>query len=246
MMNPDRSELVKLEAERAELVAKNEAATSWGAAVGARCERIKGLDSRIAALRRLAPSDGGVKGEPVGYLYSLDGSLDVSFSQKRKPEYMRNEPWTETPLFTAPPADAGIREALERLKQGIRDIAQACVDGRVCDDVAWFTEIPAETLFDKCCNLLGEDLPTQQSALTAPGATTKSDGLCFCYFSCTDAPNCRRKAALESDVEALAATTAERPGTVTSEPEPSTSDPSSTRSEVTVEEIVSVMGCLLL
>ena len=42
-----------LETELAELQAKNEAATSWGAAVGARSERIKGLQS---ALRRLDPA----------------------------------------------------------------------------------------------------------------------------------------------------------------------------------------------
>ena len=40
----------------------------------------------------------------------------------------------------------------------------------------------------------------------------------------------------QSDVEAFAATTAERPGTVTSEPEPSTSDPSSTRSDAELFE----------
>jgi hypothetical protein len=39
-----------LEAERAELIAKNEAATSWGAAVGARSERIREIDSALAAL----------------------------------------------------------------------------------------------------------------------------------------------------------------------------------------------------
>lgn len=50
---------------------------------------------------------------------------------------------------------------VDMLRQGIRDIAQACVDGRVCDDVAWFTAIPAETLFDKCENLLDEDLPRE-------------------------------------------------------------------------------------
>jgi hypothetical protein len=39
-----------LETERAELMAKNEAATSWGAAVGARCERIKDIDRQLRAL----------------------------------------------------------------------------------------------------------------------------------------------------------------------------------------------------
>lgn len=58
--------------------------------------------------------------------------------------------------------------AVDRLRQGIRDIAQACVDGRVCDDVAWFTEIPAETLFDKCENLLDEYLPRTPSEKAKP------------------------------------------------------------------------------
>ena len=47
-------ELKALEAERAELMAKNAAATSWGAAVGARSERIKEIDQE---LRRLAAPD---------------------------------------------------------------------------------------------------------------------------------------------------------------------------------------------
>lgn len=46
-----------LEAERAELIAKNEAATSWGAAVGARHERIKEIDRELSALS--TPSDAG-------------------------------------------------------------------------------------------------------------------------------------------------------------------------------------------
>ena len=64
--------------------------------------------------------------------------------------------------------------AVDRLKQGIRDIAQACVDGIVCDDVAWFTEIPAETLFDKCENLLDEDLPQTPSERAKPWPPEKS------------------------------------------------------------------------
>lgn len=40
----------QLQAERADLVAKDEAATSWGAAVGARSERIKGIDSELRLL----------------------------------------------------------------------------------------------------------------------------------------------------------------------------------------------------
>lgn len=42
--------------------------------------------------------------EPVGYLYRTEGPVGVInyFSESRCNEYMRNEPWTETPLYAAP------------------------------------------------------------------------------------------------------------------------------------------------
>ena len=52
-MTEKREELV---AERAELVARNESATGWGAAVGARHERIKGIDRALAAMDAQAPA----------------------------------------------------------------------------------------------------------------------------------------------------------------------------------------------
>ncbi|SFL99911.1 hypothetical protein SAMN03159423_4811 [Bradyrhizobium sp. NFR13] len=45
----------ELLAERAELISKNEAATSWGAAVGARSERIKAIDSELRRLESAVP-----------------------------------------------------------------------------------------------------------------------------------------------------------------------------------------------
>lgn len=48
-MNKPASELIALADERAVLMAKNAAATSWGAAVGARSERIKEIDGLLAA-----------------------------------------------------------------------------------------------------------------------------------------------------------------------------------------------------
>ncbi|WP_416192968.1 hypothetical protein [Nitrobacter sp. TKz-YC01] len=53
----DTTERAELLAERSELIAKNEAATSWGAAAGARSERIKEIDRQLAALRRVASQD---------------------------------------------------------------------------------------------------------------------------------------------------------------------------------------------
>ena len=53
------SEREELLAERAELMAKNAAATSWGAALGARHERIKGIDR---ALQRIDESGAHAQG----------------------------------------------------------------------------------------------------------------------------------------------------------------------------------------
>lgn len=49
------TDIAKLEAELAELVAANEAATSWGAAVGARSERIQDIRSELRRLREPKP-----------------------------------------------------------------------------------------------------------------------------------------------------------------------------------------------
>lgn len=50
----------------------------------------------------------------------------------------------------------GERDALQndnaRLRSALTAIKQATIDGRVCDDVAWFTEI--ETLHDFCERVL--------------------------------------------------------------------------------------------
>lgn len=45
------NDIKRLEVERAELIAANEAAASWGAAVGAREERIKNINSELRRLR---------------------------------------------------------------------------------------------------------------------------------------------------------------------------------------------------
>jgi hypothetical protein len=45
-----------------------------------------------------------------------------------------------------------LQERIGFLEQGVRDIQQATLDGTVCDDVAWFSEI--ETLHDHCGWLL--------------------------------------------------------------------------------------------
>jgi hypothetical protein len=52
------SQRAALEAERAELIAANEAATSWGAAIGARSARIDGIDRALAVNDKEGQADG--------------------------------------------------------------------------------------------------------------------------------------------------------------------------------------------
>jgi hypothetical protein len=47
---------------------------------------------------------------------------------------------------------------IERLRTAIERIKQATIEGRVCDDVAWFDKIT--TLHDFCEQVLNRDLET--------------------------------------------------------------------------------------
>ena len=71
----------ELLAERAELMTKNAAATSWGAAVGARHERIKGIDR---ALQRIDESGGRAQGA-CRSVKSLAIDI-VSMARRRDPD----------------------------------------------------------------------------------------------------------------------------------------------------------------
>lgn len=156
-------------------------------------------------------------------------------------------------LYTAPPADAGMREAYsalclprenqasDNLEGALYDIERLSAQGKPTDDICIRT-----------LKRLLKQIVRAEQALTAPGVTSSIyicyDGYGHYYISRErpahhvaiaydedvadelaaffnrDTPTAPG-ATTESDVEALAATTAERPGTVTSEPEPSTSDP---------------------
>jgi hypothetical protein len=59
----------------------------------------------------------------------------------------RREAWADAPLLSE----------IERLRAGVAAIQRATVEGRVCDDVAWFDDI--ETLFDFCDGLLNPPQP---------------------------------------------------------------------------------------
>jgi len=51
-------------------------------------------------------------------------------------------------ICNAPTDIAALLEEVRRLRGAIHEIKQATIDGKVCDDVAWFSEI--ETLHDFC------------------------------------------------------------------------------------------------
>lgn len=78
------ADIAILEAELAKLVAANEAATSWGAAVGAREERIKNIHSELRRLRApSSPAPATIAGDELSEIYRLlhvregESALDI-------------------------------------------------------------------------------------------------------------------------------------------------------------------------
>lgn len=216
MTNPDHEELVKL-------------ADQLGAIAG-RCSYEHDRETIIAAtdaLRRLASSDGGVKGEPepVAWPANLNPrTLDLvqrfalalakklrlaeekyghtdgwsrddweaecrdhlyQHLEKGDPRdvaaycaFMWHHGWiTYRPEITAPPADAGMREAYsalclpcesqasDNLEGALHDIERLSAQGKPTDDICIRTLKRAL-----------KQIARAEQALTAPGATTKSDG----------------------------------------------------------------------
>jgi hypothetical protein len=61
-------------------------------------------------------------------------------------------------------AHAALMEENDRLRAGIAAIQQATIDGKVCDDVAWFDMIT--TLYDYCAELLEQKVAADPSEVT--------------------------------------------------------------------------------
>lgn len=116
------------------------------------------------ALRRLASSDSGVKVKPEPVAWAEIGSRGQALTVR--PE---RSDFCTTPLYAAPPADAGMREALELAHgkfckiAGTENWTDSCLDGwrRSPGALRDYAEQAAKEI---------------DAALTAPGATTKSDG----------------------------------------------------------------------
>lgn len=61
---------------------------------------------------------------------------------------------------------ATLKSEIDRLRKDIKEIQQATIDGKVCDDVAWFSDI--ETLHDFCDSLLDRNAANQMSLPITP------------------------------------------------------------------------------
>ncbi len=64
------------------------------------------------------------------------------------PTMLNGEPEFGWRVFETAPIQKEAAAEIERLRGAIKEIMTATVDGRVCDDVAWFDQIT--TLFDFC------------------------------------------------------------------------------------------------
>ena len=228
----DRDELVKLadayEAGTAKCVA------SGYEEFGPAFQRER--DLIVTALRRLASSEGEVKGEPepVAWLrHGPDGDEFAICDEDADGAF--------AVFATAPPADAGMREALELAAGILQEMIQR---GLIVVGVTGTNGY-----------YIGEGvMPKIAAALTMPGATTKSDGgdrSCTCHPDDHPPKPCPQKFALSECVEA---TKPSDPSSTRTTIDPISSvglrgavsaavavhkslNPTSTRSDVTVEEL---------
>lgn len=68
--------------------------------------------------------------------------------------------------FETPPIQKQAADEIERLRNGFHAIKKAALEGRVCDDVAWFDDIT--TLYDFCELVLNKGFADQQSTAGSP------------------------------------------------------------------------------
>lgn len=130
MTNSTETERAELIAERAELIAKNEAATSWGAAVGARSERIKEIDRRLAALHPFAQDQKQVAWTEAlrpfaTCVFNDNGDITIDTSHLRTADYVAANDALKATYLSPPPA-AGWDE----FKPTTAQINSACLSYR--------------------------------------------------------------------------------------------------------------------
>lgn len=182
----------------------------------------------LSALEAPAAGDG----EPVAWRWQEEGWGDYWIYNPEPGWLAEQNNIVKQPLYTAPPADAGMREALGAELSEIFERFLSAHEG----DKAHLADVLREWLWDNKAGLV--------AALTAPGATTKSDGgdlIGYVKFSgpAVDALNCRKESdngPTEDQVTADARCFISKNGLSI---KPGPSDPSSTRSDVTWQSIES-------
>jgi hypothetical protein len=179
MMNPDREELVKIadELDGWHDCADGDVSTGNGhfrvvCESDSEQQRLNlraTLREASTALRRLASSDSGAQTAPTLHEASIVAGRLRGLGVKRWREYgeLEHKDVLEAMRMvwpsTAPPADAGMREALDNSQSLL-----VMVNHIGPKPELWETE--------EMSTLLVEQIMENRKALTAPGATTKSDG----------------------------------------------------------------------
>lgn len=211
-----------------------EAGQDWDAAAHVRLLRQNGgassgytadlIERLHTALRSLASSDG--EPEPVAWIDFADGcNVRLWTNEKSRAAAEVASGRKMTPVYTAPPADAGMREAYSALCLPRESQASDNLDGALYDIERLSAQgKPTDDICIRTLKRVLKQIVRAEQALTAPGATTKSDGS-------TEGRACSSSAASSSEDVGLVSGRDQQIAVAGVEPCPS--DPSSTRSGVT-------------
>ena len=183
MTNPDREELVKLNEAGLEAAVRECARITAPEITDDEYEQIKADNSpryqntrteMARAIRAyLASSDSGVKGEPEPVAWPSDGSCVRCGAVPRTASGLCNTCLDEDAerYENAPPADAGMREAF------VRVLASLAAAISILERTPKAKRaVASDKMFDQMLDDYRKALEAGRSALTAPDATTKSDG----------------------------------------------------------------------
>jgi hypothetical protein len=132
-----------LKAERAKLVADNEAATSWGAAVGARHERIKEIDRALLSLTASSPGEQ----RPVAHrIRVVDGSYckvipegELEIWEQNWSTHLKSGHALLEPLYLSPLPAAGWDEAARDACHALNEWADLA-----CNAIRWLKNIRSD------------------------------------------------------------------------------------------------------
>ena len=181
-----------------------------------RAEMERTLRAYLTAARSDAPGEveapAAGDGEPVAWIdFAENDNIRLWTSEKRRADAEMALGRKMTPVYTAPPADAGMREALDTAFCAMKDLRDGLHREPLVQGRKWV----------HLGSSLNDAIRKAELALTAPGATTKSDGGVEGHADSAETPTAET---------AFSARPVKRVGAGI---KPGPSDPSSTRSEVT-------------